>query len=60
MAVFPLLSQRLDSEAWTIGRSIAEILIRLKSVHKKKSNAIWMILGTELVKRNRLSSDKRP
>jgi len=32
----------------------------LKWVHKRKNNAIWMILDTELIKRNRLSSDKRP
>jgi Family of unknown function (DUF5677) len=57
-AVLKLLSEGLDSEAWIIGRSMGELVIRVKWVHQKKSNAVWMILGTEQADLNRYSSYK--
>jgi hypothetical protein len=57
-AVLSLLSQGLDSEAWIIGRSMGELVIRVKWVHRRKSNAVWMILGTEQADLNRFSAYK--
>jgi uncharacterized protein DUF5677 len=57
-AALVLISQSFDSETWILGRSMAELLIRVKWVHKKESNAVWMILGTELADLNRFSAHK--
>jgi len=57
-AALSLLSQGFESEAWIVGRSMAEILIKLKWVHKRKSNTHWMVLGTELANHRRFSSEK--
>jgi hypothetical protein len=58
-AVLILLANGLDGEAWIIGRSMMELLIRFKWVHKRKSHAHWVILGTEQADRHRFSADKR-
>lgn len=57
-AALSLISQGLESEAWIVGRSMSEILIKLKWVHRRKSNAHWMVLGTELADHQRFSSQK--
>jgi hypothetical protein len=51
-ALLLLLANRFDSEAWSIGRSMVEMLIRLKWVYLRKSHAHWVIVAAEL-------SDKR-
>jgi Family of unknown function (DUF5677) len=57
-AVLILLSHGFDSEAWTIARSMTEILVRVKWIHKRKSHAAWLTLGKELADRNRFASYK--
>ena len=57
-AALSLLEQGTDSEAWIIGRSMAELVIRVKWVHKRRSNAIWMVIGTEQAELNRFLSSK--
>jgi hypothetical protein len=57
-AVLNLLSEKFDSEAWTVGRSMVEIFIRAKWIQKRKTNAPWAVIGHELRELNRFMSHK--
>jgi hypothetical protein len=57
-AVLGLLSNRFDSEAWTVSRSMVEIFIRAKWIQKRKSNAPWAVIGHELRELNRFINQK--
>jgi len=53
-----LLNSGFDAEAWILVRSMTELLIRAKWVKRNKSNAAWIIVGTELKELNRFKSQK--
>lgn len=57
-AAHVLLRSEFDVEAWILIRSMSELLIRTKWVKRNKSNAVWIILGTETKDLNRFKSQK--
>lgn len=48
-----LLSGGFESEAWILVRTMTEILIRVKWAKRNKSNAVWILLGTDSEEANR-------
>jgi len=53
-----LLNSGFDTETWILVRSMTELLIRTKWVKRNKSNAAWVIVGTELKELNRFKTQK--
>jgi Family of unknown function (DUF5677) len=53
-----LLHSGFDMEAWILIRSLTELLIRTKWVKHNKSNAVWIIVGTELKELNQFKGQK--
>jgi len=55
-SLVPLLTSRFVSEAWIIGRSMSEAIIRIKWIHRRKSYPFWILIDTELFNRNHLAN----
>ncbi len=53
-----LVQSGFDTEAWILIRSLTELLLRTKWVKRNKSNAVWIILGTELKELNQFRGHK--
>jgi len=53
-----LLRSGFDTEAWILIRSLTELFIRAKWVKRNRSNAVWIVLGTEMKQLNQFKGQK--
>lgn len=59
-AAHELLRAGFEAEVWILIRSMSELLVRTKWVKRDRSNALWIVIGTEMKDLNRFVGQKAP